>query len=529
MTRGEKITSWLEKKENLILVGILMFALAVRIYFFYVSRGQTVWWDEAEYLSTAKHWAFDVPYELNAQRPPLFQFILALFFMAGLGEVIAKFVTVVIPSFALVFAIYLLGAEMYNKKVGLIAAFFASVSWTFLFWSARFQPDFFSMTFQVLAVWFMWRYWKDDSKNTRLAIFAGVAAAVAFYFKISALLVPLTFAIFMLIKDGASMFKNKNNYLFALAFVLTLVPFFIWSFSTFGDPFAIFHSGYSGEVGSDTPFGWYNLQFIGSLTTNDLKTLEVFKILLDNPIAFFRNSYNLIIFFAFGIGLVLLLGSLLYIDLYFKDKKKLMNANLFSVLAIILTAAFYIFYIKFTEDRWVFLWLPFIFFIAGSALLKLEGKLKKYGPGLAAVVLVCLIFLAGVGQLKHANNLIESRKESYGPVKVAGIWLRDNSNPADEILSLSSPQGTYYAERKVSNMGDIGKDNFDAYLEENRPKYIQVSIFEMNPEWLNQWIGANQDRLVPVQAYFQDPQKTKALLVIYEIKYPEKNLSSSLP
>ena len=233
--RKDKIKNWLNDSSNLAILGIILFAFIIRLYYLFLTKGQTLWWDEAEYMATAKHWALSAPYNLNSQRPPLFQFLEALFLLAGFNENFIKFLVSVIPSLFLVYTFYLLGTTMYNKKVGLIAALLASVSWTFVFWTARIQPDFFSMSFQVISIYYMWEYWKNP--KTKLIVFSAFFAALGFYFKISALLVPMIFAVFIFIKDRFSAFKNKDHYYFLATFLASFIPYFVWSFITFGNPF----------------------------------------------------------------------------------------------------------------------------------------------------------------------------------------------------------------------------------------------------------------------------------------------------
>ena len=162
-TRISKITSWIKNPYNLILIGILLFGLALRIFLFVKTLGQAGWYDEMDMMSMAKSWAFGIPYEYNMHRPPLFQLFAAALFWIGLNDSIIKLLIVLVPSTILIFAVYLLGKEMYNKEVGLIAAFLTSVSWTLVFWTERFQPDSFSVLFQVLAVLFMWKFWKEQN------------------------------------------------------------------------------------------------------------------------------------------------------------------------------------------------------------------------------------------------------------------------------------------------------------------------------------------------------------------------------
>jgi len=60
--RTERIKLWLKDPYNLTLVIIIVLAFAIRLYYFFITKNQPLWWDEAEYMATAKHWAFNVSY-----------------------------------------------------------------------------------------------------------------------------------------------------------------------------------------------------------------------------------------------------------------------------------------------------------------------------------------------------------------------------------------------------------------------------------------------------------------------------------
>ena len=485
---------WVRNPKHLWAVLIVLGALIIRLYYFAIVKMQTLWWDEAEYLATAKLWAFGVPYAINGQRPPLFQALSTLFLKFDLGEGPIKILLVIIPSALLVGAIYYLINEMYDRRTAIIAAVLSAVSWTFVFWSVRVQPDFFSMLFQVLSILFMWRFWKGEHKENKLAVYAGVFAALGLYFKVSALLVPMSFLVFILIRERISALQNKGNYLFAFSFLATLIPYFIWSKLTFGT-FTAFKQGYSHALGTTMPFGWYNINFFYTLTEG-------------------------VAFWLFIFGLVLAVKFLLYLDLLIKDKKKCFDADLFGVIVLVVVSAFYIFYIRGTEDRWVFLWLPFIFaFIAkGAGFIgdKLEGVHKVVG---IAMIFIIVGFIV-VAQMQHVDSLIKIKKDSYMPVKESGIWLKENSAKEDKVLSLSYTQTVYYSERNVSSYSEIKNGTeFEEYLLGNKPKFMIVSIFEYHPPWVYVWVQENAQRLKPVYASFSDAEKKQANLIVYEISY----------
>lgn len=504
----EQIKNWLKNKYNLGLLLVILIAFLLRLYFFVTAYNQPLWWDEAEYMATAKHWAFGVPYDLNQQRPPLFQLVAVPLLKLGLTEGALKFLLVLIPSTLVIFLIYLLGKEMFNKKVALIAAFASAGMWSFLFWSIRFQPDFFSLGFQLLSILFFWKLFKESKRS--YAIWAGVFAAVAFYFKISALLVPLSVFLFVLFKDGITFIKNKNYWIVFLSFIIALIPFALWQYAIFGNPVAFAPSYIGGTgIGQGWAWGWMTLQFFYQFP---------------KP-AFF-------VLFVAGV-LLTLLNSLVSYDILLKQKERRRDASIFSFILLLVMALFYIFYIRGTiEDRWVFLIAPFIFYFAANGLVYLADQATKYHKYAGMALMLLFLALFSYYQLQHTSALVDIKKTTYLPVKEASLWLKDNSNPGETILSNSYTQATAYTEREIvpypalvrdknSSYAYVPstKDMLDRLLEEKHPRYMMVSVFERHPDWTQEWVNEHSDRLRPVKIYFTDPQQKQAVLVIYEIKY----------
>ena len=151
----EYFKNWSKDWHNRVFLILLAGAFLLRLY--YLNANSAVWWDEADYLASAKHWFFDVPYTYNPQRGILFPLLIGFLFKLGLNESITKFFVVLLPSLGIVVLTYLLGKQMYNKNVGLIAASLTSVFWVSLFWTARFSNDFLALFLQLAAVYCFWR------------------------------------------------------------------------------------------------------------------------------------------------------------------------------------------------------------------------------------------------------------------------------------------------------------------------------------------------------------------------------------
>lgn len=502
----EKIKIWLKKRQNLVLILILVLAFLIRLYYLFYTQGQTLWWDEAEYMATAKKWAFDIPYNDNEQRPPLFQLLGASLLIAGFKENFLKLFLVLLPSVFSIYLIFHLGKNLFNFKIGLMAAAASSLMWSYLFWSARFQPDFLSLSFQLLALINFWALFKEDKKKS--AVYAGLFSALGFYFKISALLVPLSVLFFSLFKDGLSILKKKNYWITIAVFILTLMPFMVWQYFSFGNPLAFAPSYIEGTgVGQGWDFGWMTLKY-------------------------FYIFPKILFFVLFLLGVLINMSDLfIKFDFLMKNRDKRTDPRIFSLAVLIVTTLFYIFYIRgIIEDRWVFLLVPFIFYFAAEGISRFENKINR-NYFLALIIILFVIF--SYAQIKHADTLIEMKKDSYSQVKESSLWIKDNSLKGDKVLSNSYTQATAYAEREILPYPALLKENstgsysyvpstssyIDDLIENERPRYLVVSIFEKHPDWTNQWLTNNTHILKPVQVYFMDEAQQQPALVVYEIVY----------
>ncbi|PIN94014.1 hypothetical protein COU54_00585 [Candidatus Pacearchaeota archaeon CG10_big_fil_rev_8_21_14_0_10_31_24] len=489
----DKVKKGLKNPYILGLILILVLGFLVRIYFFNLTDGQALWWDEAEYGASAKRFLGIVDFNLNNERPFLFPALIAGLFFLDISEYWVKFLLGVLPSTFLIYVVYLLGREMYNQKIGVIAAFLSAVSWTFLFWSNRLQPDFISMCFQVLAVLFMWRYWKQGSR--RAIVVSAIFASLGFNFKVSGLLVPLIFFVFMIIRDKIGMLKNKDYWLFALVFALILIPQGIYSHFIFGNSLALFtDTGYADEFLEGKPIGWYVLNFAYDLSEN-------------------------VLFILFLIGAILALKFSIYFDVIWKDKQKALDAGMFSILTFIIVALFYIFYIRGAEDRWVFLWLPFMFFMAGEALELIYNEVKKYSKPLGIIVILGLLLFIGYSQFNHASSVIHGKQSSYSQVKDSGLWIKANSDVDDMVITQSQTQIAYYAERSIDHWSHFnGPEEFSEYVNNEKPKFFTLAVFESHPPWVQEWLQSNQDKLEVAHALFEDPAKQEPVFIVYKLK-----------
>jgi len=479
------------KNPKIILLVILLLAIILRVIFF--NTPQAVWWDEAEYLSTAKHWALGTPYEVSQQRQPLIPILLSIFYFIGISNLaILKFLTIVIPSILAVLAVYLLGKEMYNKKIALIASFIMSVCWIPIFWTTRFSTDLLGLTLGLFGFFFFYKYTKN--KKLKYILLTALFLGLGFLTRVGNIL-PIAIVIaFLIITEHIKVLKDKNLY-YALGLgILVMVPYLIWNYLTYGKIMA-FWSGYFGqEVAADKfarPIAW-------------------------NLLNLFQNYSQWLFFIFFLIGLITLINLIIGFDLIYKKQNKELKSDLFTILMILIPMFFFIFIERAAEPRWAIIMSAAIFFLIAKGLMFIYKIIKNYNKQIALIFILIVLIAGAIPHITLAKNLIDSKKDSYLGLKLSGEWMKQNSNPEDIIYSSAVPQHSFYSERLVKGMPS--KEQFEEKIKELKPKFFVISQFERSPEWVYSYPQENPDKLQFAEGLFMDPEKTKPLVLIYEIK-----------
>src|SRR5258706_5051349 len=148
---------------DLLFIVLMIFAAALRLYYFFLTKDQTLWWHEAEYMLKAKSLALGTPDTGYPNSPPaLLSLLAAGLFKLGLGEAVIRFLWVALSTASLFFT-YRIGALLFNKRVGFYAAALASVFYIDLFYSMRLLVDVPQVFFVLLAGFLMVRSLDDKS------------------------------------------------------------------------------------------------------------------------------------------------------------------------------------------------------------------------------------------------------------------------------------------------------------------------------------------------------------------------------
>ena len=505
----ERIKEWLRPWENKLLILLMILTIAIRLYYFIRLGNQPIWWDEGDYLAISKVWALNMQKpewwgHFTGMRPLLIPMIWFLFMKAGLGELTMRFFTLLIPSVLTVYVVYAVGRDLYNKKTGLIAGFLMSIYWVHIFYTFRLLTDIPSLFFGMLTIYFFYSLYIKRGKKygLYLAVFAGV---LAFATRFPLALVLFTCYLYIFFTRKFKMFKDKTIWISIILLILLLSPYLIYFIST---NFFLFEFYFGSEAVSITNTFTYAIN-------------QVFIHLLPQLL----HSLFLILFIF---GLITFISLFLNFDIFWKQKDKRFNADIFVLLLLIIHLIFYIFIIRDANDRWLFMVMPPIFYITSKGIVYIYKYIKKYSKTFSIILLVGLLIFGSYQQLNHANRLIELKKGTYKEVMLAGIWLKENTLQDAKIMTASIVQNQYYSERQSYDFYVNGTYNDKNLVEEKiqqiKPDYFIVSIFEttFTPQWV--YTYPEEKKLTPIKAFISTKEQQQisgipegsTLLVIYK-------------
>lgn len=164
-------------KQNRVLLFLLLLGAVLR---FYKIDFQSIWLDEIHTMNESNpKVGFSELYNIitaGEQMPPFYFYSLYfLFKIFGYTTFIARMYSAII-GVASVVSIYLLGKELMNRKVGLIAALLITVNPFHLYYSQEARPYIFLFLFTTLAFYYLIKFIKLP--NRKNAIYYGVISAL---------------------------------------------------------------------------------------------------------------------------------------------------------------------------------------------------------------------------------------------------------------------------------------------------------------------------------------------------------------
>lgn len=502
----EKIRVWLKDRYNLAFLAILTLGIIIRFYFFFLTKTQALWWDEADYLAYAKNLAgLGIEWVASAKHNSLYSYLAAGIFKVGLGEMVAKFLLQLVPSILSIVLVYLICNEMYkDKKIGLIASFLMSIFWVSLFNTTRFHIDIPGLFFGLLAIYVFWRGYENKKKIFGLGFqwaipLAAVLVILTYSIRRGYFLFGLFIPLYVVLtKSWKELIKDKYNW---IGLIAGLILFFIVEKTIFISQIGAVGEAYFHE---ELPINFYPLQVFGSF----------FK---------FGSSLNLSLFVLFWIGLLLIAGK---IALSFGQIKRNneTKSDLFNLLIIVITLAFFIFVLRNLPDasgnfadepRWYFPLALSAFICISRAGTFIMDHIKPYNKYAGAILLIILIGSGGYYQYKISDDLIKEKVNSYSGIRSASLLLKEISNKDDIVLTMGQPQVEYYSERKTFNAkawvnaSPDGEEHFyksvDKMKEDENVRYMLISFSEPGyPLWMKNVVYTADGRMVVWEIPFME-------------------------
>lgn len=494
----QRTVTWLKDPWHVALVLVIIFGTILRFKYYNVNLG--LWWDEAEYLSKAKNWAFGtvMPNSYWTARPITLTLLWALLLKLGASVTFLRFMTELLPSLGTLVMTYLVGKELYNKKVGVVAAAMMSVFWLHLFFTARLLMDLPGLFFSLVTIYCFWKGFinHNGTKYIYLTIIFFFLTALTKY-NDGVLILP--FVLLLLIKDRLAFLKNKKMWTaLGLCVLLVFVPYLLFNYLSFGDPLPAITT------------------YILTAKTSAIQQFEAPAYYIFN----YFHEFLLGFWFWFFLASLILLWRLVFsFDLLFKRKDLRSLNDLFCVFLVIFPLLFFVFVYKFAVHQYLFLMTPALFLLMARGSIQIEEYLAKYNKYLGVIAVIAIVGIGGYAQLQHGIGLIENKKTTYSELREAGLWIKQHLSP-DEPVMLTSNQMEFgvYAERRIVSEGKNNSD-FEDHLAKEKPRYIVLSLLSDNPNypWVIPLLNDHRERFVPVQAWFGDADKKQPRAVIYKV------------
>ncbi len=523
--RKEKIIEWIKDPYNLVFVLIFLVIVVIRLYYFFLTKNQPLWWDESQYMSGAKSIAGIVKYDLGGPRLPFYSIIMSVFFFLGINsEPFIRFISLLIPSLIVVLLTYLCIKEMYSdKRIALISTAIFGVLWEHLFYSNRFHTENLSLLFLILATWIFFRcYIKKQNlffiKTKYSLLWVILFSFITVLIRPGNILALPALFLFWVILNKSSIFTKKGIILSISLIIIFIISIIYLPKISFIKPFIdVFYL-------PGNPIAWKDLSIFQGFYESVMPNMP--------PVLLYGFIAGIIIFL---IALIIFLMEILL--KYAGGKSKGLKttsddiefkSDIFSFILILTVLSLFIFLMRLPtiEYRWFFPLLIGMLVFTSKGLMKIpEYVLSLIGMKNKKIILVVIIILTALGvynQYLHADMIIKMKVNSYEQVKDAGLWLKDNSNKEDLIVSASQPQITYYSERETQGFMDGVDTNetvFEDYINKVHPKYFLLDSFQPSPKWAYDWPQRHNETVTPLKGYYFDAEQKQIALIIYEIKY----------
>ena len=455
--RERKAINWIKNHQGYLIFFAAIILLAIRIYYFFLTLDQPVWWDEGDYLNIATMWAEGSPdWGINPLRPLLFPFMIAILFKIGLGEFFVRLIPF-LSSIASIILVYYIGRDLYSKRVGLASALMLSVFWSFTFFSYRMLVDVPVAMLWLLAFFLFIRGYEFNNKKC-LWFFVPVLV-LAFLMKYTGALLGFILAAYLLVVYGFKPIKNKNLWISFGLGVITVLPFLWYEVKKFGHPLAF----YIASIGGRAPSPRSGFQTLIDYIKLTIPHVEMAFLIL------------------FVLGLIIILFELVVgFDLLWKKKDKRLKANLLMILTFLVPFLYIVSlgYGRYIEERYLFIMYPFMFIIGSKGLFDLYKYISRHSKMIATMIVIAFLAVGFYQNSVHGAELINEKLDSFIQVKESAKWVKEHSDPGDIIFTHhTQAEFQYTSNRKVESIPGKNPDELLEEIKKQKPKFLVMNIF----------------------------------------------------
>ena len=486
----EKTKKWIEDPYNLALMGILLVALVIRVYYFTLTKNQPLWWDELSFGSIAKTFFSDnfPSAMLTAEkiiRPPLFSLLWFLLIKMGASEPLSRFFLEFLPSVFSVFFIYLIGRNFSDKKTALVATFIISISWLHLFYSMRLLTSIPALLFSLMSIYYFLK--SSDEINKKYFSLSILFLSLSVLIRYSFGLVGVAYLLFLIFTQKFKFLTKKSFWIGGIVGVLPIILFFLSNMLLEGAIFPA-SASYASSAAKKEAYAFFTLGFI--------------KHILQNPF-----------YIIFILGTLITIAYLfLTFDLIKKNIK--LKFDFLIILILILNLSFLIFIIKYSEDRYLLESMISLVFLTSNGIVFIYEVLKKYSKMLGFLVLTIILFWGAYSQITFGNELITLKSKSFLEMKEAFLWLKERAAENTLVLGEDIDLYTVYYAEMVPQTWPPDQKDLDNY--NLTADYIVVNAFHGNSDHIQNYLSKIQSNLTPVTAFFFDKNEEQPAVLIFK-------------
>jgi hypothetical protein len=359
--------------------------------------------------------------------------------------------------------------------------------WIHLFYTARLLTNVLALPSIFFSIYYFAKSQSPfNSKYFFISLFLlGIATLARFPNG----LVYFAYLGFLILTLRLDLLKKRNFYISGILGVSPLLLFFVYNYFTKGNIFpALLGSEYVSS-GADVgrPLAFNTLNFTHT---------------------YLQNIYT----FLFILGFAVILFTLV-IGFDKIKRSKILKSHLLLLLIYIIFNAYFIFYLRAIEDRWLFVTSISLVLIASFGLYVITTYTDKYSKLFSILLILGFLLSGAYYQLILADNLIGNRSGTFSQMREGFEWIKNNSPEGSVIMGAGiEPYATYYAERPHIRLPD--EDTFD--FESVDPDYFVIHWFTQQPSYVIPYIQENQDQWEPVHALFFDEEQTQPAFIVYK-------------